>query len=96
MYIWASGNRYDGSYLNDERDGFGTMVWKEGFNQSVYVGQWQKGIQHGFGKMTFPNDKVKEGYFENNIYIGPNPPTPKASPPFDISKGYLTNESSQS
>jgi hypothetical protein len=23
--------------------------------------------------MTFPNGKLKEGYFENNIYIGPYP-----------------------
>jgi hypothetical protein len=33
-----------------------------------------KGIQHGMGKMMFPDGKEKEGFFENNIYKGRNPP----------------------
>jgi len=39
------------------------MNWIDGNGSSVYVGQWKKGIQHGKGKMTFPNGKIKEGYF---------------------------------
>ena len=27
------------------------MKWTDG---SVYVGQWMRGIQHGWGKMIFP------------------------------------------
>jgi len=27
--------------------------------------------------MAFPNGKLKEGYFENNVFIGPLPPSPR-------------------
>jgi len=43
------------------------MTWTDG---SIYKGQWVKGIQHGWGKMSFPNGSVKDGYFENNIFKG--------------------------
>ena len=41
------------------------MFWIEG---SKYEGEWQKGIQHGFGKMIYSDGTYKEGYFENNIF----------------------------
>ena len=44
------------------------MKWTDG---SIYQGEWNKGIQHGYGKMLFPNSTVKEGYFEFNVYKGP-------------------------
>ena len=56
---------YRGVYKNDERDGIGEMRWTDG---SVYLGQWNRGIQHGYGKMIFPDGTIKEGYFDNNIY----------------------------
>lgn len=43
------------------------MFWTDG---SIYQGEWRNGIQHGFGKMTFPDGTVKEGQFENNIFVG--------------------------
>jgi hypothetical protein len=47
------------------------MRWTDG---SIYIGEWQRGIQHGRGKMFFSNGVIKEGYFKNNVYKGPNPP----------------------
>lgn len=41
------------------------MTWVDG---SVYEGEWISGIQHGYGRMLFPNGITKEGYFENNCY----------------------------
>jgi len=41
------------------------MRWTDG---SWYQGEWDRGIQHGYGKMTFPDNTTKEGYFENNVY----------------------------
>ena len=38
-------------------------------DKSVYQGEWKDGIQNGFGKMIFPNGKIKEGLFEKNSYI---------------------------
>ena len=46
------------------------MRWTDG---SSYVGEWVRGIQHGYGKIIYSNGVIKEGYFENNIYIGPLP-----------------------
>jgi hypothetical protein len=46
------------------------MVWVDG---SRYIGQWIRGIQHGYGKMIFPDGTFKEGYFDNNVFIGPLP-----------------------
>ena len=47
------------------RDGYGEMHWTDG---SCYQGEWVKGIQHGYGRMTFPNKWTEEGYFENNCF----------------------------
>jgi hypothetical protein len=27
--------------------------------------------------MTFPDGTIKEGYFENNVYVGPGPSAPE-------------------
>jgi hypothetical protein len=43
------------------------MFWTDG---SFYQGEWKQGIQHGYGKMTFPDGSTKEGRFENNIFLG--------------------------
>ena len=63
---------YKGEYKKDNREGFGEMRWSDG---SVYVGPWELGIQHGFGRIVFPDATTKEGYFENNIFRGAIPPT---------------------
>jgi hypothetical protein len=41
------------------------MYWTDG---SCYQGEWIRGIQHGYGRMIFPDGQKKEGYFENNVY----------------------------
>ena len=43
------------------------MYWTDG---SQYIGEWKKGIQHGKGIMNFPDGRIKDGYFENNIFKG--------------------------
>jgi len=46
------------------------MKWSDG---TYYLGEWHRGIQHGYGKIVFPDATEKEGYFENNIFMGPLP-----------------------
>lgn len=70
MFKWASGNIYIGEFEDDERHGEGRMKWTD---HSSYVGQWKRGIQHGAGRMVFGDGTIKEGYFEDNIYIGEDP-----------------------
>ena len=43
------------------------MYWVDG---SKYKGDWEQGVQHGFGEITLPDGKIKKGKFENNVYIG--------------------------
>ncbi len=44
------------------------MTWIDG---SMYKGAWAHGIQHGYGTMIFPDGQIKQGQFDNNIFIGP-------------------------
>lgn len=41
------------------------MIWTD---RSMYEGEWIGGIQHGLGRMIFPDGTQKEGYFENNVF----------------------------
>jgi len=36
-------------------------------------------VQHGYGKIVMPDGSMKEGYFENNIYLGARPKTQEKS-----------------
>jgi hypothetical protein len=45
------------------------MRWTDGSN---YEGDWVRGIQHGKGKMSFPDGSIKQGDFENNIFKDDN------------------------
>lgn len=44
------------------------MIWTDG---SMYEGDWKHGIQHGHGRIVFPDGSFKEGIFENNIFKSP-------------------------
>jgi len=43
------------------------MTWTDG---SSYEGEWVQGIQHGVGRMMFPDGTTKDGIFENNVFKG--------------------------
>lgn len=51
----------------DKRHGYGEMFWKDG---SYYKGDWEMGVQHGFGTIRLVTGEVKKGRFENNVYMG--------------------------
>ena len=42
--MWKDGRRYDGEYVNDKKEGFGTFTWPDG---RMYQGEWTNGKQHG-------------------------------------------------
>ena len=50
---------YDGEWQNDEKHGYGKLVYESG---NYYVGEWMHNKKHGQGKMVWKN--------ENTIYIG--------------------------
>lgn len=43
---WASGERYDGEWVEGEEDGLGVFTWRD---KSTYDGFWQSGKKHGIG-----------------------------------------------
>lgn len=46
------GNHYTGDRdLEGYRDGYGTFEFADG---SMYKGEWQKGLRHGYGEYTVP------------------------------------------
>jgi len=65
-FRWSTGNYYKGNYVDDLRQGYGEMCWVDG---SKYSGSWEKGIQHGPGKLEIPGKGVKKGFFRNNLLI---------------------------
>ena len=72
------GNKYTGSFREDQRDGWGIMDWIDG---SIYKGQWSAGIQQGFGIMSYNTDlskqdpnaplKIRAGFFTSNVFSKP-------------------------
>lgn len=42
------------------------MFWTDG---SVYKGDWEQGLQHGFGEINLKDGTVKKGKFERNQFI---------------------------
>jgi hypothetical protein len=69
---------YKGNYNQDERDGFGEMVFTDG---TIYKGNWHRGLQTGKAQMILPDGTMKEGYFSNNIFYGERSPSPEMSDP---------------
>lgn len=49
---WASGERYDGEWVEGEEDGLGVFTWRD---KSTYDGFWQSGKKHGIGVCSFAN-----------------------------------------
>ena len=90
-FTWVSGNSYKGNYENDLREGSGEMRWTDG---SYYIGPWVKGIQHGIGEMIIPGRKKLNGMFENNVFIGEQQISKKASLPL-LSKPNKTSANAQ-
>ena len=43
---WASGERYDGEWVEGEEQGLGVFTWRDG---TTYDGFWQSGKKHGIG-----------------------------------------------
>ena len=41
------------------------MKWTD---ESMYLGMWDAGIQHGVGVMVFPDGLKRAGVFEDNVF----------------------------
>ncbi|AXT20960.1 hypothetical protein D7030_00325 [Flavobacteriaceae bacterium AU392] len=67
-YIWVDGRRYEGSFRENKRHGWGVMYYSDG---TKHHGKWKNNKRHGKGKVYDKEGKlVKEGKWENDIFIG--------------------------
>ena len=54
---YPNGNiTYQGDYVNDQFEGFGTYIMENGV---YYVGEWKFGFRHGKGTLHYADGKIK-------------------------------------
>ena len=73
-YEYATGDRYDGQFHFNKKDGTGTYVWKD---KSSYVGQWKNDLREGYGVYKWTNSSTYAGFWKEgkiiDITIGETP-----------------------
>ena len=57
----GDGRRYEGSFANDKKEGYGEYYWADG---KAYKGKWLDGKQHGEGIYIRANGKERKGLWE--------------------------------
>ncbi|KAF4741144.1 hypothetical protein FOZ62_006983, partial [Perkinsus olseni] len=63
--------RYEGQYVNDQKDGHGVFTWPDGRR---YEGGWKAGKQNGRGIYRTAKGEVREGEWEDGHrvrWLGP-------------------------
>ena len=73
MY-YSTGNFYKGNFVEDKKDGYGEMFWKD---SSFYKGEWKYGIQNGKGQMFLVGGDMISGIFEAGMLVQAMPSTEK-------------------
>ncbi|CAF1078293.1 unnamed protein product [Rotaria sp. Silwood1] len=71
---YASGNLYEGMWVNGKRHGYGIFSWSNGNGE--YIGQWENGVQNGHGIHIWYIIRAEESqyalrnYYEGNFLDG--------------------------
>jgi hypothetical protein len=64
---FESGAKYSGGFKDDNYHGKGTYTSADG---GKYIGEFRDNTLHGKGTYTYADGSIKDGYWENNKYIG--------------------------
>lgn len=68
-YYFLNGDRYEGNYLKDRREGTGTYYWASG---DRYEGEWLNDKRNGYGVLYGSDSKVKmKGTWKNDEIVQP-------------------------
>jgi hypothetical protein len=67
VYRWKDGRKYIGKFKNGKPHGKGKDFATDG---SIYEGTFVNGQKRGYGIVTKKGQKVKEGFWESNVYKG--------------------------
>lgn len=57
---------YTGQWLNDEKNGWGKMIYSNDKNPDVYEGSWVNGMRNGQGEYLFFNGDSYKGFWVND------------------------------
>ena len=68
IHTWKNGNRYEGMWKNNRREGEGTWIWGEQSSSPGhrYQGQWHLDQKHGYGQYFEANDNCYIGTFHED------------------------------
>ena len=61
------GYTYQGDFINNKKEGIGTMKWKDGY---VYQGEFKDNQINGYGIIQYPGDKYYHGEVKNGKMEG--------------------------
>ncbi len=66
-YVWSTGEKYTGYWVNDHRKGQGTNYFANG---ARYEGEWSNDLRNGYGTNYYNDGTSKAGLWENDRYTG--------------------------
>jgi hypothetical protein len=55
---FADGSCYEGEFINNDIQGYGTYHWPD---KRIYIGEWKKNKMHGIGKITWDDGRKYVG-----------------------------------
>lgn len=66
-YLFQSGAKYVGDFLEGQMNGFGVLYYPDG---KRYVGYWEASKQHGEGAMFYADGRIEKGEWQHGAYQG--------------------------
>jgi hypothetical protein len=61
------GYTYYGDFINNKKEGYGTMIWKDG---AKYQGEFKNNQANGYGIIEYPDNKYYQGEIKNGRMDG--------------------------
>jgi len=80
---WPNGDRYEGGFVNDRKQGYGKYVWGRGpWQGDRYAGEYVADKREGFGTYHWASGDVYSGPWKDDQITGPATPMMRAQAKF--------------
>ena len=87
--VYASGDTYEGDFVNDKKEGKGTYTYKNG---DYYTGEYKNDKQNGYGKQfTKATNTTREGNWKDGFLIASTTSTTSTTTPVVAKTGSLAD-----
>jgi len=81
---WPNGDRYEGGFVNDRKQGVGRYAWGRGqWEGERYEGAYLLDRRHGFGVYRWPSGDVYAGPWSEDVATGAPTPMMQAQAKFE-------------